>query len=102
MINSIHLPYHNVNKLIRTSVLIASNFVPSQVLSTGWVELIFSSKCPRPGTKGFALICLWLFVLNLHERSRSRAVLIHARSYTQKNVFWAPSGFGDTILYTKT
>ena len=33
----------------------------------------------------------------------SRAVLIHARSSAQKNMFWVPQGgFGGATLYTKT
>jgi hypothetical protein len=61
----------------------------------GWAY--FSIKCPRPGTKGFTSMCLWFFVLNLHKKCQgiakdARAVLTHARSYTQETFFGPPSG----------
>jgi hypothetical protein len=53
-------------------------------------------KCAGPDTKGFASICLRFFVLSLCKKCQgivedARAVLTHARSYTQKTFFGPPS-----------
>jgi hypothetical protein len=70
---------------------------------------LFFHKIARtgPGTKGFASICLYFFVLNLHKKCQgiakdARAVLTYARSCTQKVCFGPQGGFGGATPYTKT
>ena len=79
--------------------------------SCGWAGLIFPRKCPRPGTKGFAVLqCAYDFLCLIYNtqkmsghRERCQGSFDPRPELHARNVFWASQwGFGGATPCAKT